>query len=159
MTKDEFMARVRVLESGCWEWTGATTSSKGQRGYGMFRLSGKTQLAHRFGYELFREKLPDGAMALHECDNKWCANPWHIEPGDNSKNIRDAYSRLGIKSWNARKTHCTNCGGEYAKNKAGRRICLPCRAAMDRQRRAKRASRGGGGMQSVGMSNNATGSV
>lgn len=74
---DRFMAKVRILGSGCWEWTATRNHSTG---YGHFRLHGETTTAHRASYELLREPIPRDSDVDHLCRNRWCVNPDHLEP-------------------------------------------------------------------------------
>lgn len=88
----------RVDKSGdCWEWTGA----KNKYGYGMLpygpRKARKSFGAHRVSYEIHFGVIPDGLLVLHKCDNKSCVNPAHLELGNQSKNVQDAYDRGLIK--------------------------------------------------------------
>jgi hypothetical protein len=79
--------------SGCWIWEGSISKSNGSSGYGVVKISGQQIRAHRLSYELSCEKIPDGLMVLHRCDNSLCVNPYHLETGDAKKNIQDASSR------------------------------------------------------------------
>ncbi len=74
----------------CWEWQAGRHS----RGYGIFYLTGHTQiLAHRLALALATGTIPEGAYALHSCDNPPCCNPNHLRWGTQAENMHDAASR------------------------------------------------------------------
>ena len=74
----------------CWEWQAGRHS----RGYGIFYLTGHTQiLAHRLALALATGTTPEGAYALHSCDNPPCCNPEHLRLGTHSDNMRDRSAR------------------------------------------------------------------
>lgn len=83
-----------------------------------------------------------GLFVCHSCNNKKCINPNHLYLATNQKNIQDAYRDGLCHPSNAKKTHCSNCGGEYSLNGAGRRVCKDCRNASNRRTgKARRAAR------------------
>lgn len=71
--------------SGCWLWTGATT----KEGHGRFWVNGKLEVASRFAYEFFRNKVPEHLHVLHHCDNPYCINPDHLFLGTHQDNMDD----------------------------------------------------------------------
>jgi hypothetical protein len=74
----------------CWEWL----RGKQTNGYGVFYVSTRSFLAHRFALELkMREPIPDGLFALHSCDNPSCVNPAHLRVGTSAENTKDALVR------------------------------------------------------------------
>lgn len=80
-----FWKHVNKTET-CWVWTGATYPW----GYGSFGIStGKSVRAHRFAYELFFGKIPNGKHLLHSCDNPPCVNPAHLTVGTDADNRKD----------------------------------------------------------------------
>lgn len=89
-------SHIKIKSNGCWEWTGHTTCN----GYGIIQLGGrlhrKRTRAHKVAYELYMGPIPEGMLVLHKCDNKLCVNPEHLELGDHSKNLKDAWGR-GIR--------------------------------------------------------------
>jgi hypothetical protein len=76
-------------ENGCLEWIGSLTD----KAYGLFSYNGKTVKAHRFSYELFYEKIPEGMVVMHSCDNPKCVNPNHLSLGTQEDNIRDMINK------------------------------------------------------------------
>jgi hypothetical protein len=76
---DLFMRHVKVLDSGCWEWQGATKPG----GYGVFgQTKGgvrKTHNAHRWIYINQVGEIPDGLTIDHLCKKTKCVNPQHME--------------------------------------------------------------------------------
>jgi hypothetical protein len=68
--------KIRVVDSGCWEWTGAHSSN----GYGSVRVMGVTHSTHRFTYQYLVGPIPDGLQIDHLCRNKHCCHPAHLEP-------------------------------------------------------------------------------
>jgi HNH endonuclease len=75
--------------SGCWLWTAGTNSD----GYGSVSVGSKKIGAHRFSFIVSFGVINDGLFVLHKCDNPLCCNPSHLELGNQSKNLSDAYNR------------------------------------------------------------------
>lgn len=73
---------------GCWLWTGATA-----KGYGVFGLNGRLQLAHRVSYAADVGPIPAGAQVLHDCDEPRRVRPDHLKAGSRSNNMRDRSAR------------------------------------------------------------------
>lgn len=73
----------------CWEWQAYT----GSKGYGTFKVDGKTLLAHRFSYEIVNGPIKGGLFVRHKCDNPRCVNPKHLELGTHADNMRDMVER------------------------------------------------------------------
>lgn len=95
--KKRFLAKVKVVQSGCHEWQ----SAKNWQGYGkMFFRGTNSYPAHRASYALFVGEIPEGSNVLHKCDNKPCVNPKHLFLGSIADNIADmdAKGRRGTKS-------------------------------------------------------------
>ena len=96
---DRFLNKVIKTES-CWLWRGA----KNKRGYGHFSIGSrkdetrKTVLAHRFSYELFKDRLDPSLVIDHLCKNTSCVNPKHLDQVKHKVNMERASP--------ANKTHC-----------------------------------------------------
>ena len=118
-------------ETGCWNWTGSKTD-----GYGYASVNGKLWRVHRFVYTKLRGPIPDGMVTDHLCRNRGCSNPDHIEVVTNRENV---IRGIGISAKNLTKTHCPH-GHPYGPTTIVRgsptRVCLTCRRAYDKRRRA-----------------------
>ena len=89
---EAFMNRIQKTDS-CWLWTAGKTTA----GYGMITLNRKNVYAHRYAYELFIGKIPEGLNLMHSCDNPGCVNPWHLTPDTQLQNCLDAKGKGRLK--------------------------------------------------------------
>ncbi len=71
--------RARVMPSGCWEWTGATTHSYGSVAVG----NKKTAPTHRVVYGNLVYPLKTENQVHHLCENSLCLNPSHLYHTEN----------------------------------------------------------------------------
>jgi len=114
--------QYEISENGCWE---VTSHYMHNNGYVMVRRNGTHQFAHRYVYELFKGKIPDGYVICHQCDNRKCINPDHLVADTQSRNMRDAYERgrrspkYGSTHTNAVLTEEIVIGVFYAEGKSG----------------------------------------
>ena len=142
---DRFMNKVKVSDSGCWEWTGALKPN----GYGIFAIKKnciqKVFNAHRWIYEYHRGPIPEGLTIDHLCRNRKCVNPDHLEAVSLKVNLLRGN---GFSAINARKTTCKRGHvfipvPEHCKT-AARRYCQICNtlAARNRRNRNKGANQG-----------------
>lgn len=76
---------------GCWPYK----EYKDKDGYGRFHLENGPIGAHVYAWLLTRkmDKVPDGKMILHTCDNRSCCQPGHLYCGDALRNASDRIKR------------------------------------------------------------------
>lgn len=67
----------------CWKWLLALN----YKGYATVNRLGNVN-ARRIAYEQFREPVPRELVIDHLCRNRWCVNPWHMEPVTPLENTR-----------------------------------------------------------------------
>ena len=79
-------------KNGCWIWVLGTSG-----GYGRLKIGRKNYRAHRLSLWAF-EKLEDiddtELISRHQCGNKLCVNPEHLEVGDHHDNYLDSVKFL-----------------------------------------------------------------
>jgi len=86
----KFWRRVNIRGADeCWEYTGTPSQRYGKYN---IKIGGKWRLAiaHRYAYEQYYGKIPDGLYVCHSCDNPMCCNPEHLFLGTNSTNQKHA---------------------------------------------------------------------
>ena len=80
-------------DTGCWVWQGAKKGKYMQYGHLTVgsRTDGsrRTMSAHRYSYEIYNGKIPNGLFVLHKCDNPPCVNPDHLFLGTHQDNVDD----------------------------------------------------------------------
>jgi hypothetical protein len=118
----------------CWIWT----AYRKERGYGQFRVGGRSVSAHRIAVALDGKPIPDGMHVCHHCDNPSCVNPAHLFLGTNQDNCVDAGKKGRLGTCNKKKTRCPR-GHEYTKantftDPRGRRQCRECDRDAHRQK-------------------------
>lgn len=125
--RKRLLSKVRVVASGCWEWTGYVT----KRGYGKFTV-GKTGTiyAHRWAYRLFVGDIPDDLPLDHLCRNTICVNPAHLEPVTPQVNTARGKAGQALGARNRSKSHCAH-GHPYSQANTyiypdGDRSCREC---------------------------------
>ena len=72
-------------EDACWEWQRCCNDS----GYGIIRVNGRNERAHRVAFVLTHGPIPDGKHILHSCHNPPCCNPKHLKIGTDLDNFKD----------------------------------------------------------------------
>jgi hypothetical protein len=79
----------------CWPWRMST----GSHGYGQTWDKRTVRLAHRVAWALFHgRQIPEGMTLDHQCRNRVCCNPLHLEVMTNVEN--------GKRNGMAMQTHC-----------------------------------------------------
>ena len=136
-----FLAKVKRLDSGCWQWTAAMH----RHGYGAFGVGSDLQgYAHRWSYIFFVGNIPAGYVVDHLCANRACVNPDHLEAvSQRTNSMRGAGPALTRARYESR-TECSR-GHPFDEENTyrhpnGRRVCRTCFREYDRLwARARRA--------------------
>ncbi len=105
--------------SGCWLWTGATSS----HGYGRIFWNGTVYRASRISWFLRHGVLPPEELhACHHCDTPACVNPDHIFLGTRSDNHQDSiakgrhiYKRGYGKDWSKERPRISKRARKFCK--------------------------------------------
>jgi hypothetical protein len=110
--------------NGCHIWI----STKNNKRYGVVQNNGKSVIASRASYAIYKGEIPHGMQVCHRCDNPPCVNPAHLFLGTGSDNMKDAVAKG--RQANVAKTHCPQ-GHEYAgvgrlDAKSNSRACQIC---------------------------------
>ncbi len=81
-----FSAKCRDNGTGCLVWSGAKTPA----GYGKMTVNKQFMYAHHVALLLDDRPRPDGAIALHSCNNPSCVAAAHLSWGTQADNMRQA---------------------------------------------------------------------
>lgn len=139
---ERFWEKVRIVESGCWEWTKA----RNEDGYGRYGAGGRGRAmgAHRAAHEALVGPIPEGMQVLHGCDNPPCVNPAHLGVGTNAANVRDRENRQRNGYANRAscpKGHPYDDANTYERpDRPGNRDCRTCRREAHRRWKARNIS-------------------
>lgn len=131
-----FWKKIKVVDSGCWEWQGADNGY----GYGVFHDGPSMVYSHRFSFmTLNNTSIPEGLQIDHLCRNRKCANPDHLEVVTRMVNYQRGISGiLKVSITHCPKGHPYNEENTYhilkTKTSHGGRSCKICR---DESQRAK----------------------
>lgn len=102
---------------GCWSWLGTKHD-----GYGVLCYLGKRVRAHRLSWEIHNnEKIPEGLLVCHKCDNPECSNPDHLFVGTQQDNIDDMRAKnrgaFGLRNGKTTKPEFTPRGENHGRSK------------------------------------------
>jgi hypothetical protein len=128
---DRVLAKVDIGNSpaGCWIWTAHTNP----KGYGQVWFNGAARLSHKVVYEELVGVIPDGHTLDHQCRDRACCNPLHLEAIPHGDNVRRGNAGRYVR------THCVNghpyAGDNFKVRVDGTRRCLICQRACNRARR------------------------
>jgi hypothetical protein len=133
------------FEDPCWLWTGAPS----ENGYAQFWPGGRTcpkaHGVHRWNYERFVGPIPPGFEVDHLCGVLLCVNPAHLEAVPGAVNNARSTSP---SAENARLVMCQRGLHELAGEnlmpsylRRGQRVCRPCRAEAQRDKRRRQRER------------------
>lgn len=93
---ERFWPKVRVVESGCWEWTGGTGRRRGGGRDGRFRPGGRNvaKISPHRQVLIWAAGPPEDPtrQACHCCpegENDLCVNPAHLYWGTKVQNEAD----------------------------------------------------------------------
>jgi HNH endonuclease len=91
--KRNFFAKVKAVESGCWEWQ-ACCSPTGYGKVGFWWQGACIQQAHRMAWFLYTGTPPPNELdVLHHCDNPPCVRFKHLFLGTQQVNIVDMVNK------------------------------------------------------------------
>jgi hypothetical protein len=72
-------------KESCWLWTGGLNWD----GYGQYAKNGVMHRAHRYIWEITKNKMIGNKIVMHICDTPNCVNPDHLVLGTHADNVAD----------------------------------------------------------------------
>lgn len=148
----DFVARVELLENGCWLWHGTNVEqvNNGKKILPTFfmQIDGKSKIviAYRYAYEKRIGKLPNPTYdALRRTcgDLALCVNPEHYKLYNRGKMIRIEAAPVFLKNIKNRKTcraglHEATPENTVYQKPTNAPTCRPCRQLAHLRRKAKK---------------------
>lgn len=89
---EKIMARTNIdPDTGCWIWQGPTSGKGRGGGYGRMSLDGQTVAVHIVMFVNFFGFVPGKKQIDHQCNNRLCCNPDHLQMVTHKQNqkLRD----------------------------------------------------------------------
>lgn len=127
--EERFWAKVDKNDSGCWQWTGAKTSSKYE--YGLFNFLDNLSMAHKIAWVLEGREELGNSLLDNVCGNRTCVNPEHWEKSIRTFNL-DGKEKIS-------KFSCVKEGCERPSRAIHKQsLCEPCRQSAKRKRRVSK---------------------
>ncbi len=91
--RQRILDNITIDDNGCW----LMKPNKGINGYAQIHetINGKVTniKAHRYSYQVFKGKIPQGLNVCHTCDVKNCVNPEHLWVGTHQDNMTDMVTK------------------------------------------------------------------
>lgn len=152
---DRLLSRIKLTESGCWEYTGPVHfPGYGRLGWSTGGRGRASRSVHRLMYEHHRGPIPEGLVLDHLCHNpetcrpereedcrhRRCCNPDHLQ----AVTMRENILRGSAPSANAVRVRRCPQGHPYDHRNTylyrGARYCKACMYERNKIARAKRKS-------------------
>lgn len=135
-----FMKKVVVCESGCWEWSGCLNN-----GYGVFAMGRTPSIAHRISYREFVGDLVPIMDIDHKCRNTKCVNPAHLQQVTHEKNLLIGNSPAMIRMREKEQTKLCSAGHDLSnkENLVSWSKRLKCKICFNKNARDAHKRRGG----------------
>lgn len=95
-----------IDENGCWK----SNIPPNVLGYCDVKHTKTNSKLHRLVYEALIGPIPEKLVLDHLCRNRWCCNPWHLEPVPQSVNVwrGDVPKTTAVEVENARVQYANN---------------------------------------------------
>jgi hypothetical protein len=115
-----FWDKVQFSDT-CWLWQAACV----EKGYGVVKVRGRMERAHRVAYELARGPIPEGMVIDHLCRVRHCVRPDHLEVVTYAENNRRGANGFALTGRCRAGLHdMTDPANVYEHH--GARRCRPC---------------------------------
>lgn len=86
---ERLKSKIKVVESGCWEWQFSLNSM----GYPQLSFENRYHMGNRLMMLAVHGPFDPMLEVCHRCDNGKCINPDHLFLGTRSDNVRDSVQK------------------------------------------------------------------